>query len=332
MNTDNNKMPTRRLRDLTVSALGLGCMGMSMSYGRSDKAEARRTIDRAIELGVTLFDTADAYGRGENEEFVGKCIGKRRGQVVLATKFGILANRFTGMVRGIDGSPKHCREAIDASLKRLRTDYVDLYYLHRVDPKVPIEDSVGAMADLVSAGKVRYLGLSECSAETLRRANAVHPITAVQTEWSIFTHDIEQSVLPTARKLKVGIVPFCPLGRGMLTGTAAAFTKLSLMDFRRDLPRWQKRNLEVNLVLVNRIKEIAASLKATAGQVALSWVLSQGEDVVPIPGTKRVAYLEENLRAAQIALPQAVIDELSQMRAAGARYPENSLTKGETLS
>jgi aryl-alcohol dehydrogenase-like predicted oxidoreductase len=329
MNRDN-KMPTRHLRDLPVSALGLGCMGMSMGYGRPDKAEAQRTIDRAIELGVTLFDTADIYGSGENEKFIGECIGKRRDHVMIATKFGLLVHRATGMVRGNDGSPAHCRQSIDDSLKRLHMDYVDLYYLHRVDPKVPIEDSVGAMADLVLAGKVRHLGLSECSAETLRRAHAVHPITAVQMEWSIFTHDIEQSVLPTARELNVGVVPYSPLGRGILTGTAETSTKLSLFDFRRFLPRWQKKNLEANLVLVHRIKEIAVSLKATASQVALAWVLSQGEDVVPIPGTKRVAYLEENIQAAQVILPQVVIDELSQMRAAGARYPNNSLAKGET--
>ena len=332
MTMENQSMPIRRLRDLRVSALGLGCMGMSMAYGRPDKREAQRTIDRAIELGVTLFDTADAYGIGENEKFVGACIGQRRERLVISTKFGLLPNRLTGIAGGIDGSPAHCRKSIEASLKRLQTDHVDLYFLHRVDPKVPIEESIGAMADLVSAGKVRYLGLSECSADTLRRANAVHPITAVQSEWSIFTRDIEQSVLAVARELKAGIVPFSPLGRGMLTGTAEASTNLSLIDFRRVMPRWNKQNLPANLLLVRRIQEMAASLKVTAGQIALAWVLSQGEDVVPIPGTKRVKYLEQNVQAVQVTLPQTVIQELSQMRAAGARYPKNSPTKGETTA
>ncbi len=325
-------LPARTLGDLSVSAMGLGCMGMSMAYGRADKAEACRVIDRAIELGINFFDTADVYGNGDNEFFLGRCLGGRRQQVVLATKFGCIPHPLTGLINRLDGSAKHCRQSIEASLRRLRTDYVDLYYLHRVDPKTPIEESVGAMADLVKAGKVRHLGLSECSAATLRRANAIHPITAVQSEWSIFTRDVERSVLPVARELKVGLVPFSPLSRGLLTGAPSAYTRLSFFDMRSHLPRWQKQNLEANLALVQRIQEIARLHNVTPGQVALAWVLARGEDVVPIPGTKRIAYLEENIDALRVRLPKATLDELTQMRATGARYPEHSVTGGETLS
>lgn len=317
-------LPRRRIGALEVGALGLGCMGMSTTYGVPDETEARATIQRALDLGVNLLDTADMYGAGHNETFVGKAIRGRRDEVVLATKFGITSLPVLGLPTRVAAGPDRCRRCVDASLRRLGTDHIDLYYLHRVDPRVAIEETVGAMADLVRAGKVREIGLSEASADNLRRAQAVHPIAALESEWSIFSRDLEDAVLPAARELGVTLVPYSPLGRGMLTGSTAATRKLPLLDYRRSLPRWRGANLSHNLALVDRIRELASGLGATAGQIALAWLLAQGGDVVPIPGTKRRKYLEENVRALEIVLPDDVVAELSRMRAAGERYSSTS--------
>lgn len=322
---------SRRLgTDLTVSALGLGCMGMSYAYGPSDRNEALATIRRALDLGVTFLDTADMYGQGENERLVGEAIAGRRDAVTLATKFGILVDPATSRPRGVDGSPDYVRAAIDRSLTRLGVERVDLYYLHRPDPQVPIEDTVGAMAELVAAGKVGALGLSEGSADTIRRAVAVHPIAAIQSEWSIFSRDIEDSVVPTARELGIGVIPYSPLGRGQLTGSAASTTELAADDFRRTLPRWQADNLAANQVLVDRIATIATAHEAAPSQVALAWLLAQGPDVVPIPGTKRRSYLEENAAAVELELTRADLDELATLRPAGDRYPDMSWVQRDT--
>lgn len=322
--------PSRHIGDLEVSALGLGLMGMSFAYGSTDRAESLATINRALDAGVRLLDTAEMYGNGHNEELLAEVLADRRDDVVVATKFGIKTDPETSMPVGNDGSPANVRRAIEGSLSRLGIDTIDLYYLHRVDPEVPIEETVGAMADLVTAGKVRALGLSEASAETLRRASAVHPIAALQSEWSVFSRDIEAEVVSTARELGIALVPYSPLGRGLLTGAVSAYENLADDDFRRTLPRWQAENLEANLALVQRIREIAAELGATASQVALAWLLAQGDDVVPIPGTKRRTYLEENLGAVRIDLPADTVAELSAMEPAGDRYPEMSWVSGQS--
>jgi aryl-alcohol dehydrogenase-like predicted oxidoreductase len=301
--------------------LGLGCMGMSQSYGKADPVQARATIDRAIELGVTFFDTANVYGDGHNEAFVGKALGSRRDQVVLATKFSL--SRDDGTMQ-IDGRPENVHASIDASLARLGTDYVDLYYQHRVDPKVPIEDTVGAMAELVIAGKVRYLGLSEASSRTLERAAAVHPIAALQSEWSLWTRDLEVEVVATARRLGIGLVPFSPLGRGFLTGAIKSPDDFDEGDFRKSNPRFQGENFAKNLELVDEVREMAADKGCTAGQLALAWVMAQGDDVVPIPGTKRPSYLEENVAACDVVLTSDDMRRLDALApqgvATGARY------------
>ena len=315
---------------LAVSPLGLGCMGMSQSYGPADHDEAVATIHRALDLGVTFLDTADVYGNGENEKLVGEAIAARRDEVTLATKFGILSDPASSARRGVDGSPDYLRAAIDHSLARLGVDQVDLYYLHRPDPQVPIEETVGAMAELVTAGKVGALGLSEASADTIRRAVSVHPITAIQSEWSIFSRDIERSVVGTARELGIGLVPFSPLGRGQLTGSEASVSDLAADDFRRTLPRWEADNLAANQQLVDRIRAIASGHGATPAQVALGWLLAQGEDVVPIPGTKRRTYLEENIGAIDLELSRADLDELSSMRASGDRSPDMTWVERDT--
>ena len=318
-------MKQHLLGDLTVPALGLGCMGMSEFYGPTDEEESMRTIQRALDLGVTFLDTSDMYGRGHNEQLVGRAVAGRRDEVQLATKFAV---RREGDKRGIDNSPEWIREACDASLRRLQTDYIDLYYMHRRTPEVPIEESVGAMAELVEQGKVRHLGLSEVSADTLRAACAVHPIAALQSEWSLFTRGLEERIVPTARDLKVGVVPYSPLGRGELSG---ALDISAEDDFRRNLPRFQGENRERNLEAVERLRALADDLGATPAQLALAWLLHQGEDVVPIPGTKRVGYLEENAAAAELELSgdqlEALSDSFPPDLTAGDRYrPEGMAT------
>jgi aryl-alcohol dehydrogenase-like predicted oxidoreductase len=325
-------LPTRRLRDLEVSALGLGCMGMSFAYGEPDRAESLATLHQAIDSGVSLLDTADMYGNGHNEQLLAEVLRSRREEVVIATKFGIVTDPDNSLPTGQDGSPAYAARAVDASLRRLGVDTIDLYYLHRVDPRVPIEDTVAAMAAMITEGKVRHLGLSEASADSLRRADAVHPITAVQSEWSIFSRDIEASVVATARELGIGLVPYSPLGRGLLTGSVAATRDLDGEDFRRTLPRWQGENLRSNLELVQRIRTVAERAGATPGQVALAWLLAQGADVVPIPGTKRRSYLAENLGAVDLALTAEQLDELSSLQAAGDRYPDMDWVKGDSAA
>ena len=316
-------LPTRELgkSGLIVSMQGLGCMGMSQSYGAADPEESDATIHRALDLGITFFDTADVYGDGHNESLVGRALGARRTEIVLATKFS-LARNDDGSMR-IDGRPEYIRSAIDASLTRLGTDYVDLYYQHRVDPNVAIEDTVGAMSELVEAGKVRYLGLSEASSHTLGRAAAVHPIAALQSEYSLWTRDLEDDVIPTARRLGIGLVPFSPLGRGFLTGAIKSPADFGDDDFRKNSPRFVGENFDRNLALVDQVRELAAAKGSTVGQIALAWVLAQGEDVVPIPGTKRRTYLEENVGACEVSLSD---DDLARLDAlapetSGARYP-----------
>ncbi|GGG54736.1 aldo/keto reductase [Hymenobacter glacieicola] len=324
-------MKTRTLgrAGLHVSALGLGCMGMSDFYGQRDDAESQRTIHRALDLGVTFFDTADMYGPFLNEELLGRALQGRREGVVVATKFGIQRDPADPAKRGINGRPEYVKAACEASLRRLGTDYIDLYYQHRVDPATPIEETVGAMSRLVEEGKVRYLGLSEAAPDTLRRASQVHPITALQTEYSLWSREPEDEILPTCRELGIGFVPYSPLGRGFLTGQIQRFEDLAEDDYRRFTPRFQGENFQKNLDLVARIKEMAVEKNCTPGQLALAWVLAQGEDIVPIPGTKRVPYLEENVGAADILLSLedlARINQLaSQHAAAGQRYPEQMM-------
>jgi aryl-alcohol dehydrogenase-like predicted oxidoreductase len=304
---------------LTVSTMGLGCMGMSEFYGTGDEQQGIDTIHRALDLGVTFLDTADMYGPFTNERLVGKAIAGRRDDVQLATKFGN-ERKEDGTRVGINGSPEYVRSACDASLQRLGVDHLDLYYQHRVDQTVPIEETVGAMKELVEAGKVRHLGLSEASAATIRRAHAVHPITALQTEYSLFTRDLEDEILPVLQELGIGLVPYSPLGRGILTGAITATDDLEQNDSRRSpyFPRFSGDALEANLALVRKVEEIAETKGATPGQLALAWVLAQGDDVVPIPGTKRVRYLEENVAAAGIRLTEDDLRALEQAVPRGA--------------
>ena len=323
-------LPTRTLGTdgPEVSAQGLGCMSMTdFAYGPADENEAVATLHRALDLGVTFLDTADVYGLTENEKLVGRTIADRRDEVVLATKFG---NVFRDGQRGVDGSPAYVAEACDASLDRLGVDHIDLYYLHRPDLTVPIEDTVGAMAELVTAGKVLHLGLSEASADTVRRGAAVHPIAALQSEWSLFTRGLEDDVVPTCRELGIGLVPFSPLGRGMLTGSVTDRDALADNDFRRTNPRFDEGNFEHNLALVDVVKDVAAAHGCTPGQVALAWLNAQGDDVVPIPGTKRRTYLEDNVGALDVTLTADDLERLGALEPAGDRAVDMTFVNRDT--
>jgi aryl-alcohol dehydrogenase-like predicted oxidoreductase len=315
---------------LEVSAEGLGCMGMSYAYGAGDEEAGTATIHRAIELGVTLLDTAEVYGPYVNEELVGRAVAGRRDEVEIATKFGFAFEGTDMASRGVDGSPENAARVCDESLRRLGTDHIDLYYQHRVDPDVPIEETVGAMGELVAAGKVRFIGLSEASAETIRRAHATHPLTAVQSEYSLWTRDPEDEVLPTLRELGIGFVPYSPLGRGFLTGQIRSLDDLDEDDWRRTNPRFQGEAFAENLRLAERVAELAEGIGATPAQVALAWVLAKGEDLVPIPGTKSPTRLEENAAAADLELSAAQVAELdaaiSPDAVRGARYDDSGMT------
>ncbi len=309
--------------------MGLGCMGMSEFYGSSDDSESLRTINRAIDAGINLLDTYDIYGPFKNEILLSKVLKERRNEVVLATKFGIVRSATDPNVRGFNGTPEYCKKACEDSLQRLGIDTIDLYYLHRVDPNVPIEETVGAMADLVKEGKVRYIGLSEAAPATLRRAFKVHPVSALQTEYSLWSREPEDEIIPTCRELGIGFVPYSPLGRGFLTGEIKSFDDLAPDDFRRFSPRFQGENFNKNLVLVDKLKQLAAQKGCTASQLALAWVMAQGEDIFPIPGTRRIKYLEENIAAAYIQFTAEELSEINNIApknvAEGDRYPAASM-------
>jgi aryl-alcohol dehydrogenase-like predicted oxidoreductase len=319
---------------LTVSAIGLGCMGMSQSYGAPDEEESLRTIRRALELGVTLIDTADTYGKGANEALVGRAIRERRRDVVLATKFGLLPNPAGGTAVDVDARPARVRTCCEASLVRLGVEVIDLYYLHRVDPNVPIEDTVGAMAELVREGKIRFLGLSEAGARSIRRAHAVHPVAALQSEYSLWTREPEQTVFPVCRELGIGFVPFSPLGRGFLTGAVKDSRAFESNDVRRRLPRFQPEHLEKNLALLEPLEQMARAKACSASQLALAWTLAKGPDIVPIPGTKRRRNLEENAGATSLTLSPEDLRALDEAFppgiAAGTRYPADAMRLLET--
>ena len=326
-------MKTRKLgNDLTVSTIGLGCMGMSFAYGATDEAESIRTLHRAVDLGITFFDTAEVYGPFENEKLLGKALGPMRDKVTIATKFGFRIEAgvpAAQAIKGVDGRPEHAKAVAEASLKRLGTDVIDLYYQHRVDPEVPIEDTVGAMAELVREGKVRALGLSEASAATIRRAHKVHPIAAVQSEYSLWSRDPEADVLATCRELGIGFVPYSPVGRGMLTGALRKADDLEADDFRRSLPRFQAENFDANVRLVETLQALAEEKSVTAAQLALAWVVNQGDFIVPIPGARKLDHLEQNAAAAGITLSaeesSRLAEALSPALVAGNRYTDASL-------
>lgn len=321
---------------LEVSAIGLGCMGMSHGYGGASEADATATLRRAVDLGITLFDTAEAYGPYENEKLLGRALKPVRDRVVIATKFGFVLDPAVSdyqSLKGLDSRPEHVKAVAEASLKRLGTDVIDLYYQHRVDPKVPIEDTVGAMSELVAEGKVRWLGLSEANAETIRRAHAVHPIAALQSEYSLWTRDPEQEILAVCRELGIGFVPFSPLGRGFLAGSVKTVADLGAQDFRHTLPRFNAENLAANAALVTAIEALAKEKGVTTAQMALAWVLHQGDSIVPIPGARRIDHLEQNAAATEISLTRDEIDRLSQAvspdKVSGDRYQAKAVTMAQ---
>ncbi len=325
----NNSIPRRQLgKDLEVSAIGLGCMGMSEFYGEADQVACIKVLNHALDIGMNFLDTADMYGWGANERLLAEVLKTRRSEVVLATKFGNMRGP-KGEFLGVNGRPEYVLTACDASLKRLGVDQIDLYYQHRVDPKVPIEETVGAMSTLVKQGKVRYLGLSEAGANTIRRANAIHPITALQSEYSLWTRDIAESVLPVCRELNIGFVAYSPLGRGFLTGAIQNAEQLAADDWRRNNPRFAKQNFEQNLQLVTALNQLATRRKVTPAQLALAWLLDQGENIVPIPGTRRIERLNENAAAANLVLNdaerKAIAEVLASHAIAGDRYPTASM-------
>jgi aryl-alcohol dehydrogenase-like predicted oxidoreductase len=312
---------------LTVSALGLGCMGMTWAYGAADSDEAVATIHRAIELGVTFLDTAEIYGPHTNEELLGKALAGRRDQVTIATKFGVVPGTVDPTRRTLDGSPANVRRSIEGSLQRLGTDHVDLYYQHRIDPDTPIEETVGALAELVQEGKVRHIGLSEAAPETIRRAHAVHPLAAVQTEYSLFSREVERDVLPTLRELGIGLVAYSPLGRGFLSGRFSSTDELDADDWRRTQPRFRGENAQRNLELASKVSDLAAEKGVLPAQLALAWVLAQGDDIVPIPGTKRRTYLEQNAAALDVELTDDELERVAEAigAPAGDRYDETGM-------